>query len=239
MFRAGGRARLDVALQAKTFISKSGLAHAALGEVGFTLGDGEVAAIVGPSGCGKSTLMRIVTGLDRNYRGSIGLAPALRLGVAFQEPRLLPWMSAEDNVRLVAPGIAESELSDLFERLEIAEHRRHLPGELSLGLARRVALARALAVRPDLLLLDEPFASLDAATRGSLVEELSAIIEARGLTTLMITHDIDAAVRLADVIYALSPRPGRLVGRIDIATPRERLTVAEARRATEEIASFA
>ena len=94
-------------------------------------------------------------------------------------------------------------------------------------------------MRPDLLLLDEPFASLDAATRGSLVEELSTLIEARGLTTLMITHDIDAAIRLADVIYALSPRPGRLVGRIEIPAPRERLTADEARRAAQALASFA
>ena len=118
MSRAGGRARLEVALQAKTFISKSGLAHAALGTVAFTLGQGDVAAIVGPSGCGKSTLMRIVAGLDRDFRGSIGLAPELRLGVVFQEPRLLPWMSAEDNVRLVAPDLGERELADLFERLD-------------------------------------------------------------------------------------------------------------------------
>jgi len=228
--------RLDVALEAKTYLNRDGRTHAALGEVAFALRAGQVAAIVGPSGCGKSTLMRLIAGLERDFQGVITRPPNLRLGVVFQEPRLLPWMSAEDNVRLVAPDVGDDYLTELFERFELTEHRRHLPAELSLGLARRVALARAFAVRPELLLLDEPFASLDAATRGNLVEETSTLLSASGAATLVITHDIDAAIRLADVIYTLSARPGRLVGRLEVSAPREALTADEARWLTERLA---
>ena len=123
---------------------------------------------------------------------------------------MLPWRCVEDNVRLVVPDIGDAELGVLFAALGLSEHRQHFPNELSLGLARRVALARALAVHPDLLLLDEPFASLDAATAAALVEQITDIVEARGMTTLLATHDIDAAIRLADVVYVLSDGPARL-----------------------------
>ena len=115
-------------------------------------------------------------------------------------------------------------MATLFAALGLVEHRKHFPNELSLGLARRVALARALAVHPDLLLLDEPFASLDAATAAGLVDAISDLVEARPMTTLLVTHDIDAAIRLADVICVLSDRPARLLAQIPIPRPRRRLT---------------
>src|SRR5271170_4152499 len=136
------------------YSSASGRNREALGEVAFALEKGKVGAIVGPSGCGKTTLLRIVAGLDEHFDGSVSRPRSARLAIVFQEPRLLPWRSVEDNVRLVAPDFPEQKLASLFETLELEPHRFHYPGELSLGLARRVALARALAVEPELLLLD-------------------------------------------------------------------------------------
>ena len=220
MSHAGAPVRLDVAIEAKTFRSRSGGLHPTLGALAFSVSAGEIAAIVGPSGCGKTTLLRLVAGLDRDYRGRIIRRPEDRLGVAFQEPRLLLWRTAEDNVRIAAPQATEAALASLFESFGLAEHRRHWPGELSLGLARRVSLARALAIEPDLLLLDEPFASLDASTRADLVEAMAGIVKGRARATLLISHDIDAAIRLADIIYVLSPRPATIVRRVKVPNPR-------------------
>jgi ABC-type nitrate/sulfonate/bicarbonate transport system ATPase subunit len=224
MSRVGGSAPLEVAIKSKTYSSAAGRTREALGELAFALEIGKVGAIVGPSGCGKTTLLRIIAGLDARFEGFVALPKPVRLAVVFQEPRLLPWRCVEDNVRLVVPDIGDAELGALFAALGLSEHRQHFPNELSLGLARRVALARALAVHPDLLLLDEPFASLDAATAAALVEQITDIVEARGMTTLLATHDIDAAIRLADVVYVLSDGPARLLARIEIADPRRRLT---------------
>ena len=224
MSPAGGRAPLEVSIKAKAYLSASGKTLETLREIAFALDKGKVGAIVGPSGCGKTTLLRIVCGLDTRFEGVIVRPDSGRLAVVFQEPRLLPWRSVEDNIRLAAPGIEEAELATLLATLGLVEHRRHFSNELSLGLARRVALARALAVHPDLLLLDEPFASLDAATAGGLVEAIADLVEARPVTTLLVTHDIDAAVRLADVVCVLSDRPARLLAQIPIPRPRRRLT---------------
>ena len=148
-----------------------------LSELTLSLGSGEVGALVGPSGCGKTTLLRIIAGLDRDFEGTVQLPEHGKLGMVFQEPRLLPWRTVEQNVRLAAPG-ANGELDALFATLGLAEHRGHYPGELSLGLARRVALARAFAVEPDLLLLDEPFVSLDAVLAVRLRDELAQLVGA-------------------------------------------------------------
>src|SRR5215831_10587825 len=166
MSPVGVRNRLDVAIKRKSFVAASGGNHRVLGELSFSLGAGEVAALVGPSGCGKTTLLRINAGLDRDYDGSVALPAHGTLGMVFQEPRLLPWRTVEQNVRLAAPAATDASLDALFATLGLAAHRDHYPGELSLGLARRVALARAFAVEPDLLLLDEPFVSLDDALAG-------------------------------------------------------------------------
>src|SRR5207253_3975629 len=137
-------------------------------------------------------------GLDRDYDGTVRRPAAGRIGMVFQEPRLLPWRTLVDNVRLVAPGADDAELAALFDVLGLTAHRDHYPGELSLGLARRAALARAFAVKPDLLLLDEPFVSLDDALARRLRDELALLVDQRSATTLLVTHDIDEAVRLAD-----------------------------------------
>ena len=132
--------RLEVGIKHKSYRAASGSLHV-LGELAFSL-SGEVAALVGPSGCGKTTLLRILAGLDRDFEGSVKLPAHGTLGMVFQEPRLLPWRTVEQNVRLAAPRATDSALDALFRTLGLAAHRALYPGELSLGLARRVALAR-------------------------------------------------------------------------------------------------
>jgi NitT/TauT family transport system ATP-binding protein len=191
-----------------------------LGEMTFALANGEVVALVGPSGCGKTTLLRIIVGLDRDFDGSVKLPAHGRLGMVFQEPRLLPWRTVEQNVRLAAPRVSEAALTALLTTLGLAGHRRHYPGELSLGLARRVALARAFAIEPDLLVLDEPFVSLDAALAERLRAELIELVSRRPTTTLLVTHSIEEALGLADRVFLLSASPARVVAEVPVEHPR-------------------
>ncbi|HLH98782.1 MAG TPA: ATP-binding cassette domain-containing protein [Xanthobacteraceae bacterium] len=219
--------RLEVAIKQKRYRAASGDNLHVLGELAFSLRNGEVAALVGPSGCGKTTLLRIIAGLDRDYEGSVGLPVPCRLGMVFQEPRLLPWRSVEENVRLAAPEASEAMLDTLFATLDLAAHRGRYPGELSLGLARRVSLARAFAVSPDLLVLDEPFVSLDAALAERLRAELIELVSRRPITTLLVTHDVEEAIALADRLLVMSTSPARIVATIPVAHPRSKQTAEE------------
>jgi len=197
----------------------------------FSLGKGEVGALVGPSGCGKTTLLRIIAGLDADYEGEVHLPDHGRLGMVFKEPRLLPWRTLEKNVRLAAPQVTDDELTTLFAALGLSAHRQHYPGELSLGLARRVALARAFAVNPNLLLLDEPFVSLDDALATRLRDELAELVTRRPVTTLLVTHNVEEAIALADRLFLLSPSPTRVLAELPIPNPRSK-------RTPEELAAF-
>jgi NitT/TauT family transport system ATP-binding protein len=209
-----------VNIESKCYRTASGARLRVLGEISLALMSGEVAALVGPSGCGKTTLLRIVIGLDGDFEGSVRLPAHGKLGVVFQEPRLLPWRSVEENVRLAAPHVGEQELTELFATLELSEHRRHYPGELSLGLARRVALARAFAVKPDLLVLDEPFVSLDAKLAARLRAELVELVSRAPVTTLLVTHSVEEAIGLADRVVLLSASPARVIANVQIEDPR-------------------
>jgi NitT/TauT family transport system ATP-binding protein len=212
--------QLDVDISGKSFLSAAGKPHEVLADISFSLGLGEVGVVVGPSGCGKSTLLRICAGLDPDYQGHVARPKGARLAMVFQEPRLLPWRSVEDNVRLAASDAQDAKLTALFDMLELSAHRDHYPGELSLGLARRVALARAFAVEPDFLILDEPLASLDDALAMRLREEIAALVANRPMITLLVTHDLDDAVRLGDRLFLLSARPARLLHTASIPIPR-------------------
>src|SRR5262245_66358559 len=155
MSPAGVLERLEVAIRQKAYSAATGGTLRVIDGLTFSLAKGEVGALVGPSGCGKTTLLRIIAGLDPNYEGEVHLPDHGRLGMVFQEPRLLPWRTLEQNVRLAAPNATDADLDALFGTLGLSAHRHHYPGELSLGLERRVALARGFAVRPHLLLLAE------------------------------------------------------------------------------------
>lgn len=205
----------------------------------FTVANGEVVALVGPSGCGKTTLLRIIVGLDRAFEGSVKLPAPGRLGMVFQEPRLLPWRTVEQNVRLAAPRASEAVLTTLFATLGLAEHRYHYPSELSLGLARRVALARAFAIEPDLLVLDEPFVSLDAPLAERLRAGLIELVSSRPTTTLLVTHSIDEAISLADRVFLLSPSPARVIAQIPVERPRTALSPAELAAARDKLKTAA
>jgi len=236
MLLAGAPGRLDVHIEHKSYRAASGDRLHVLDKLSITLTNGEVVALVGPSGCGKTTLLRIIVGLDRDFAGSVQLPPHGRLGVVFQEPRLLPWRTVEANVRLAAPQASEETLGALFATLGLTEHRRHYPSELSVGLARRVALARAFAVQPELLVLDEPFVSLDSALAVRLRAELVELVSRRPVTTVLVTHDVDEAAALADRLILLSPSPARVLAALPIESPRRARTADELALLRNEIA---
>ena len=235
MSPVGDRARLEARVKGKSFRTASGQSVPVLGPLSFALEEGETGALIGPSGCGKSTLMRILAGLDRNFEGSVHIPANGRVGMAFQEPRLLPWRSVEDNVRLAAPEASAAEIAALFAALGLAEHRTHFPGELSVGLARRTALARAFAVRPTLLLLDEPFVSLDRPLARQLQRDLARLVESRRMITVLVTHDVDEAIALADRIFVLCARPAHVIGEIEVESPRSAMTGEEAQEVAARI----
>lgn len=230
--RAGAPARLEAVIATKSVRAANGGAIEVLRDLSLTIEAGRLAALIGPSGCGKTTFLKCVAGLDAAFEGRISLPAHARLGVVFQEPRLLPWRTVEANIRLAAPAVDSTVLGRLLTALRLDGHRHHYPGELSLGLARRVAIARAFAVEPDVLLLDEPFVSLDAPLAAELRRELAALLAERPVTTLLVTHDAAEAAELADVIYLLSPRPAHVVDTIAVERSR-------ASRSAQDIAELA
>ena len=238
MSPAGASSRLELHIKQKSYRAAGGRLHV-LGELSIALAKGEVAALVGPSGCGKTTLLRIITGLDRDFEGTVSLPVNCKLGVVFQEPRLLPWRTVEENIRLIAPQASAQSLKTLFATLGLAEHRRHYPSELSLGQARRVALARAFAVEPDLLILDEPFISLDAALADRLRGELIELVSRRPVTTLVVTHNIEEAIGLADRVFLLSFSPAHVLAEVPIERPRKPRSADEIAALANRISSFA
>jgi NitT/TauT family transport system ATP-binding protein len=211
------------------FAQKGGRRVAALDKIDLDVAAGSFVAIVGPSGCGKSTLLRTIAGLVVPTAGStaIGdarpreLVAAHRLGIAFQEHALLPWLNARENVALpftlAKRPIDHERVDALIALVGLREFATAHPRELSGGMRQRVSIARALALGPDVLLLDEPFGALDAVTRRQLNIELQRIWSERPITTLLVTHGFDEAVFLADRVVVMSPRPGRIVA--DVAVP--------------------
>jgi sulfonate transport system ATP-binding protein len=189
-------------------------AKTVLRDVDLTVAPGEVVALLGPSGCGKSTLLRIVAGLDTEATGEVTIGDARvtdlaeDAAVAFQEPRLLPWRSVRDNIALGLPRSVDAaegaeRVEELLGLVELSAHADKRPREISGGMAQRASLARALARRPGVLLLDEPFGALDALTRLKMQDLLLEIHEAYPATVLLVTHDVDEALQLADRIVVL------------------------------------
>jgi sulfonate transport system ATP-binding protein len=210
----------------------------ALDALTLTVALGEIVAVVGGSGCGKSTLLRLVCGLDTPSGGSVVLdgdpitAPHPKIGIVFQEPRLLPWLSVSDNVGFGLEDRPRRErggrVATQLDRVGLADKAAVWPRELSGGQAQRVALARALVTRPEVLLLDEPFSSLDAFTRIDLQDHLLDLWADGKPTLLVVTHDVDEAIVLADRVIVMRPRPGRIQDEIltDLPRPRDRQSAA-------------
>ncbi len=222
----------DVAV---AFATRDGGQLAALDGIDLAVAGGGIVALIGPNGCGKSTLLRAIAGLLPAHRGTIELdgatlhGPDPRVGLVFQEPRLLPWRSSAANITYpleLAGWTAErraARLADLVELVRLDPSALDArPSTLSGGTRQRVALARSLALRPEVLLLDEPFSALDALTRERFDLELLRLGERARTTIVMVTHSIEEAVLVADRVIVLSPRPGRVVADISVPSTRPR-----------------
>lgn len=230
----GAAYKLEVDRVSKSFQVRKGQAIQVLDEISFQVPAGEFVSIVGASGCGKTTLLRIVDGLTSADGGQIVVngrpqhGPGPDRAFVFQHDSLYPWRTVEQNVYfgLELKGVPRGECVDtahrLIELVGLKGFERHYPKELSGGMRQRVNLARALAMQPDILLMDEPFAALDAQTREIMQKELLRIWEEEKKTVLFITHQIDEAVFLSDRVLVFSARPGRVKQDIHIDIPRPR-----------------
>ena len=201
----------------------------AVENISFTVRPQEFVCVVGPSGCGKSTLLRVLAGLLTPTKGKIAFAGGPpRIGVVFQESNLMPWRSVLENIILplelekMDAEKAEKKAQDLIDLVGLKGFENNLPRDLSGGMAHRVALARSLVHDPDILLLDEPFASLDALTRERMGTELLRIWQAHQKTVIMVTHSISEALFLADRVLVLTQRPGSIKLDLEVKLPRPR-----------------
>ncbi|MBL8587989.1 MAG: ABC transporter ATP-binding protein [Methylobacteriaceae bacterium] len=207
----------------------------ALADVTLDVPQGEIVAFVGGSGCGKTTMLRLIAGLEQASKGRVELdgetltAPHPAVGVIFQEPRLLPWLTVAQNIGFGLSALSRAErearVEEALLRVGLAGYGGRWPRELSGGQAQRVAIVRALVARPKVLLLDEPFSALDAFTRASLHEHLIGLWEAHKPTLLLVTHDVEEAVTLADRVIVLQPKPGRIFAEptLDLTRPRDKV----------------
>ncbi|MFK7878163.1 ABC transporter ATP-binding protein [Roseobacter sp.] len=206
----------------------------ALAATDLTLEPGTFTALIGPSGCGKSTLLNAVAGFTSPTEGAVQvdgrqvLAPHPSVGVIFQSFALFPWFTARGNVDFALKrfGLSKKERRSQAEaalkEVGLAEHAQKYPGQLSGGMKQRVAIARTLSADPDVLLMDEPFGALDAQTRLRMHEILTGIWMKHRKTVLFVTHDVDEALRLADVVYVMASSPGRIIKKVPVNLERPR-----------------
>jgi NitT/TauT family transport system ATP-binding protein len=227
---------LSVSIAAKRYPN----GHCAIQNLAFSARAGEFVAIVGPSGSGKTTLLKIISGLDTDFAGSVQLAPQSRTGFMFQEPRLLPWLTVQKNLALVAPTVTEARLQEALCSVGLQDCAALFPNQLSGGMQRRVALLRAFLVAPQLLLMDEPFQSLDAPTADQLRQQLLALWQGNRPTVLFVTHHLHEALALADRVLFLTPGPSRIALDLplDLQRPRGLDSPAVQRLAQELLAQY-
>jgi NitT/TauT family transport system ATP-binding protein len=243
----GGRVILEIDRLGKTYGSGEKATHA-VGDVSFSVDDGEFVCVVGPSGCGKTTLLKCIAGLLQPTRGQVVLRgkrvtePPEQMALVFQEygRSLMPWTSVRNNVLLPLrhKKLSREERARLVEEaveaVGLVRFLDHYPWELSGGMQQRVAIARALAYQPTVLLMDEPFASVDAQTRGDLEDLVLRVREQFGVTIVFVTHDIDESVYLSDRVVVLthSPTEVKEIVDVDLPVPRDQI-------ATKELPEFA
>lgn len=216
----------------KVFAGRNGLRVAALEQIDLTIGAGEFLCVVGPSGCGKTTLLRILAGLEQQSAGRVEIRsgePGKPLtSMVFQETSIFPWLTVKDNVayglrmRRVPPAVQEPIVEHYLRLTGLDKFRDAYPHQLSGGMKQRVSVARAFANDPSILLLDEPFGSLDEQTRLLMQEELLRIWEAHRKTAVFVTHSIDEAIFLGDRVLVMTARPGRVKAILEVDLPRPR-----------------
>lgn len=179
-----------------------------LRDIDLILQAGETAAIVGPSGIGKSTLLRIIAGIDTEYQGQVARSP--HLGMVFQEPTLLPWRTVRRNLSVFHAAATPQDIDRMLDRIGLFDHAEKFPGQLSLGQQRRLSIARAFLDKPESLILDEPFASLDPALRKDMLRMTADLLADVRPATLLVTHDLAEAEHLTSQIFTLKGRPATL-----------------------------
>jgi len=241
---------VDVSGVSRIFSTKRGEVTA-LDGIDLTIAPGEFVSLIGPSGCGKSTLLRLIADLDQPTTGAITVfgTPAAtarqnqKYGIAFQQAGLLPWRTVTGNIALplelhgVGKAARAQRVSELIEMVGLTDFAASYPDQLSGGMQQRVAIARSLAEKPELLLMDEPFGALDEMTRERMQAELLRIAAESKAAVVFVTHSIPEAVFLSDRVVVMSPRPGRITGIVPVSLSRSATTDAEALR--EDTAFFA
>ena len=216
---------IDINIHSKTYpaIDQVGV-HFAIKNLQLSIKSGEFVCLVGPSGSGKTTLLNIIAKLDKDYEGEITVGrynAQSKIGCIFQNPRLLPWRTVRENIELVLDTSQSLAIVDeLLEVMQLTDSQQVYPERLSLGMSRRVSIIRAFAIEPDVLLMDEPFVSLDAPTARQVRELLLKLWQNRPHTVLFVTHDLREAITLADRLIFLSARPMSVVSEIVVTIPR-------------------
>jgi len=221
-----------------------------LSDVSFSIRDGSIVSLLGPSGCGKTTLLRIMDGLERPLAGAIRIdgtvvrRPGIDRAMVFQEFNLLPWRTALRNIAFapelhgLARGERHGRAAAALRRVGLEGFADYYPHQLSGGMKQRVGLARALSTNPKILLMDEPFGALDPQIREIMQIELLKLLEAEGKTIVLVTHSIDEAIFLSDMVVIFSANPGRVLATFDIELPRPRWTNDEAIKASPEFVAY-
>jgi ABC-type nitrate/sulfonate/bicarbonate transport system ATPase subunit len=226
------RAKIEVRGISKTFPTRRG-PLAVLDDISFSVGEGEFVAVIGPSGCGKSTLLGVLAGFEHPDRGEVRVddepvrEPRRKAMFIFQQPSLFPWLDLERNLVFGLNGesaeMRRSLVAHYITLVGLEGFERAFPNQLSGGMQQRAELARALMVKPEILYLDEPFGALDALTRLRMRGELLRILSRERHTVVLVTHDVEEALHLADRILVLSPRPARIQRVIEVPLPRPRV----------------
>jgi NitT/TauT family transport system ATP-binding protein len=215
---------IHIDIKNKTYVTEDSRQHTAIADLSISLPSNQFICLIGPSGCGKTTLLNIIANLDKQYQGEILLGQQQlqpKIGYIFQSPRLLPWRTVRENIELVLTEQQSPKIIDsLLEAMQLTDSQHAYPQHLSLGMSRRVAIIRAFAVNPHILLMDEPFVSLDAPTARQVRNLLIQLWQQRPHTILFVTHDLREAIAMADRLIFLSAAPMSVISEIEVTIPR-------------------